>query len=65
MLDWSLKKLAQEAGVSFTTVQRAESAEAPAGYASTADKIRATLENAGIVFIDAGPDGGPGVRLAK
>jgi transcriptional regulator with XRE-family HTH domain len=65
MLDWSLQKLADEAGLSFATVQRAERAETLSGYISTAEKLRTTLEKAGIVFIDAGPDGGPGIRLAK
>lgn len=65
MLDWSLQRLADEAGLSFATVQRAERSETLSGYISTAEKIKSALEEAGIIFIDAGPDGGPGVRLAK
>jgi transcriptional regulator with XRE-family HTH domain len=65
MLDWSIQRLADEAGLSFATVQRAERAEALSGYISTAEKLRTTLEDAGIIFIDAGPDGGPGVRLSR
>jgi hypothetical protein len=65
MLDWSLQKLADEAGLSFATVQRAERADTLSGYISTAEKLRTALENGGVVFIDAGPDSGPGVRLRR
>lgn len=65
LLNWSQQKLANETGLGFATIQRAERAKETSGLASTAQRIQKTLEVAGIVFIDAGHDGGPGVRLAK
>lgn len=65
LLDWSQQILADEAGLGLSTIKRVERSANMPGLYSTAEKIRETLENAGIVFIDAGPDGGPGVRLAK
>jgi hypothetical protein len=29
------------------------------------EKIKSALEDAGVIFIEPGPDGGPGVRLRK
>jgi transcriptional regulator with XRE-family HTH domain len=65
MLDWSLQKLADEAGLSFATVQRAERADTLSGYISTEEKLRRALENGGVIFIDDDLDAGPGVRLRK
>ena len=66
LLDWSLQRLADEAGLELRYCATCSNAQKTlSGYISTAEKLKATLEKAGIVFIDAGPDGGPGVRLAK
>ncbi len=63
MLDWSQERLADKSGVSLPTVQRLEAQDGPlGGRASTAAKIRATLEAAGIEFTNGDA---PGVRLKK
>jgi transcriptional regulator with XRE-family HTH domain len=63
LLNWSQQELANRSDLGLSTIQRIERAENLVGLASTAAKIRQTLEDAGAVFIEAGPDGGPGVRL--
>jgi hypothetical protein len=35
----------------------------PSATARNIEKIRKTLEKAGVIFIDRNEDGGPGVRL--
>ena len=63
LLRWSAQKLADESGVSWTTIQRMESAEdVPSATARSLKAIQDTLENAGVIFIDADEEG-PGVRL--
>jgi transcriptional regulator with XRE-family HTH domain len=65
LLAWSQETLAAESGVSLPTVQRLEAKDGElGGRDETREKIRASLENAGVEFIDPN-DGGPGVRLAK
>ena len=65
LLGWSQADLAQHSSVSEPTIARLESVDGPvAGRPSTAEKIRAALEKAGIEFIDEN-GGGPGVRLRK
>ena len=65
LLRWSAQKLADESGVSWTTIQRMESAEdVPSATAKNLKAIQDTLENAGVIFIDE-DDEGPGVRLRK
>ena len=61
VLGWSARKLARVAGVSAHTVANFECGEG-ALKASTVEVIQRTLENAGVIFIDAN-DGGPGARL--
>ena len=64
MLGWSQKQLADNAGVGFATVQRAERSEGPiGGMVETAIKLQQTFESAGITFLSADKDGGPGVRI--
>jgi transcriptional regulator with XRE-family HTH domain len=61
-LGWNLRQLGRAAKVSAHTIARFER-----GYslkATTVEAIQATLEKAGVVFIDAN-DGGPGARLRK
>jgi predicted transcriptional regulator len=60
-LDWTRKALADKAGVGLETVQAIER-----GYSdprkSTLDKLERAFREAGIVFIDEGDAGGPGIR---
>jgi hypothetical protein len=61
-LGWNVYRLARAAGVTSETVvcfERGRSAKP-----STVKKIQSTLEDAGVIFIDAN-DGGPGARLGK
>lgn len=63
ILGWSVRDLAEKAGVGVNTVSRFEnSGEA---MHSTVTKMQAALETGGVTFIPAGGyqgDGGPGVR---
>jgi transcriptional regulator with XRE-family HTH domain len=59
---WGVRELAKKAGVTANTVTRIENgADAKQ---STIDRLRRSLEAAGIEFIDEN-GGGPGVRLRK
>ena len=60
LLNWTVRDLADAAGVHRNTVTRAETDATGPGHASAA--IRAALEGAGVEFI-AQNGGGPGVRL--
>jgi transcriptional regulator with XRE-family HTH domain len=61
-LGWGVRELAKKAGVAANTVSRIENgADAKQ---STIDRLRESLEAAGIEFIDEN-GGGPGVRLRK
>ena len=65
-LGWDQKDLGREAGLSDQTIQRMESSEGPVrGTYDNVQKVRQTLEKAGVIFIEADSDGGPGVRLRK
>ena len=65
LIGWSQEELASAAGISLPTIKRLEAADGwLGGRQTTADKIRAALEKAGIEFIDEN-GGGPGVRLRK
>jgi len=67
LIGWSATALAQRSGVSYPTIQRAESVDGiPRLQAPNLAAIQRTLENAGIVFLEDRQlrDGGPGVRLA-
>jgi hypothetical protein len=57
-----VKHLARTAGKSPQSVAHFE--RGGMARASTAEAIQHTLENAGVIFIDAN-DGGPGARLRK
>ncbi|WP_282189401.1 helix-turn-helix domain-containing protein [Azospirillum endophyticum] len=63
-VQWGVRELAKEAGVTPNTVSRIESGgDALAG---TLSKLQTALETAGVEFIPAGQyngQGGPGVRL--
>lgn len=62
-LDWSQGFLAEAAGVGINSVRDVESSKRPADSGAIASMKRA-LENAGLKFLIADDDGGPGVRLA-
>lgn len=64
LLKWSAQNLADHSGVTWRTIQRLESEVGiPASRTKNLIKIRQVLEDAGVVFIDQGDGGGPGVRL--
>src|SRR5687767_6875716 len=63
LLGMSATELAEAAGVSWSTVQRFESAEGVSeSKAGTLQRLRVTLETAGIVFL-GDPVTSPGVQL--
>ncbi len=65
MLRWSAKQLAEQAGLSWPTIQRMESTQGvPSGLSKNLVLVQRALERAGIIFIDE-DDEGPGVRLKK
>jgi transcriptional regulator with XRE-family HTH domain len=65
LLAWSQEQLAAAADISIPTIKRLEASDGPLGGRSeTGDKIRKTLEVAGVEFINEN-GGGPGVRLRK
>jgi len=65
LVGWSQQELASAAKVSLPTIKRLEAADGwLGGRQTTAEKIQAALEKAGIQFIDEN-GGGPGVRLRK
>ena len=61
LLDWSQSALAEATGSGQSTVAKFERGIREP-HASTLKKLRATLEAAGVEFIDEN-GGGPGVRL--
>lgn len=65
LLKWSAKKLADESGIGWATIQRLESKDGPlAGYADTHEAIRKALEAQGIQFLEDGQvAAGPGVAV--
>lgn len=62
LLDWSRSELAARAGLSLPTVQRAETKGGLQVSDEARQKLRATLEAAGVEFIDGKA---PGVRLNR
>jgi DNA-binding XRE family transcriptional regulator len=67
LVGWSRDDLAKAAGLAEITVKRAEAASDTGevgGRTSTADKIVAALETAGVIFVDENGEGA-GVRLRK
>jgi transcriptional regulator with XRE-family HTH domain len=64
LLDWNQFDLAHAASVGIATLRRLESAGAqPRGSVEVIWKIQSALENAGVEFIQADAQRGPGVRL--
>ncbi len=65
MVKWSAQKLADEAGVGISTVQRMEKSDGvPNGSTRNLNLIETTLEKAGVEFIPEN-GGGAGVRFRK
>ena len=64
-LGWTVRDLADRAGVHRNTITRIEAGDASHG--PTIQAVRHALEAAGILFLAAGEhkDGGPGIRLAS
>jgi hypothetical protein len=64
LLRWSAENLATASGVSVVAIRRAEAKDEPVTMMrANMAAIRSALEAAGVVFIAADDDGGPGVRL--
>ena len=62
-LGWGVRDLAKHAGLSANTVSRFEN-----GFGTmveTLARIQETLEIAGVAFISADQQGGPGIRLRE
>lgn len=63
-LDWDQVDLAKKTGLSDQTIRRMEASEGPVrGTYENVQKVRKTLEEAGVIFIETDTHGGPGVRL--
>lgn len=68
LIGWTSQKLADESGVHYATISRAEQFDGvPSIRATTLAQLQETLESAGIMFQSPGDtrDGGPGVRLKR
>ena len=68
LLDWTQPVLAEKSKLSVPTIRRMESSRGPsASTAANVEAVRRTLEEAGVVFLDAKEmkPGGAGVRLKK
>ena len=62
-LKLTVRQLAALSGVTANTISRYENGSDALG--DTLDKLRKTLEKAGVVFLAEDAHGGPGVRLKK
>jgi len=60
-LGWGVRDLGKKAGISANTVSRFENGGG--AMVEALIQIQAALEKAGIIFISADLQGGPGVRL--
>jgi transcriptional regulator with XRE-family HTH domain len=64
LLDWTQDELAARAGVGRSTVRGFEGGQHMLQRATSA-AIRQALEAAGVTFLEAEADAGPGVRLTR
>jgi transcriptional regulator with XRE-family HTH domain len=62
-LGWGVRELAERAGLSPNTVSRFENGAAT--RVDTLGQMQDVLESAGIFFVPADENGGPGVRLRE
>jgi hypothetical protein len=66
LIRWSAQELANASSVGVTTIRRAELTASETKLTRVNDQaIRRTLEAAGVEFIDAKGDEGPGVRMRQ
>jgi DNA-binding XRE family transcriptional regulator len=66
LLNWRQEDLSRAAKVGIATIQRMEKEDGPiTGNISTALKIQAAFEKAGISFLEVDQMGGIGVRLSR
>jgi transcriptional regulator with XRE-family HTH domain len=66
LLGWTAQTLADLSGVSLRTILRAEGVSGvPRMRTDTLDALQLTLEQGGVIFIDANTTAGPGVRLRR
>ena len=62
LLNWTVRDLAEKAGVHRNTITRAETEATTPGHAVA--QMVLTLESAGVIFVEENGEG-PGVRLRK
>ena len=66
MLGWSARELADRVGVTRNTIQRLESFDdIPPSRTQSLVELQRVFEEAGIEFIHATDEKGPGVRLKR
>ena len=63
MLGLSQGNLAERTGLGIATIKRLELSTQLRGAATTLWKVQTVLEEAGVEFLEASEEGGPGVRL--
>lgn len=61
-LGLSVRELAQRTGIADSTILRFETGRGGI-LAANLNRLQEVLEESGVAFISAGPDGGAGVRL--
>ena len=64
LIGWSRAKLAAESGVPLPTLDKIESGKTDPKL-TTAGKLRRTLEDAGVIFVDPDAQHGPGIILRE
>ena len=66
LIRWSAEDLAKESTLGIATIRRAELRDNGTKLTAANDlAVRRALEAAGVEFIDASDEGGPGVRLKR
>ena len=66
LLEWTQPQLAEASGLSMMSIRRMEGPTGPGrSSAANVEAVRRALDEAGVIFLDAGETltGGPGVRL--
>lgn len=59
-------ELAQSSGLSVDTIKRLEGLRGPiSANTNTESALRTAFDSAGVVILDGGAEGGPGIRLKK
>lgn len=65
LLGWKQPELAEKSGVSVQTIQRIERLGPGHSKHDNVQKLLDTFDAAGIIFLEADAEAGPGVRLRK